>query len=524
MKNARSQEHFPRELEILRHLADGLPQIVWVARPDGSHEYYNKQWRDYTGLELEQSTDDAWAALFHPDDRERAVNAWHEALRQGTPYDIEFRLKRVWDGAYRWFLGRALAYRNDNGEIVNWYGTCTDIHEQKLAEESLRASRDAIQRENVRKDEFLGMVSHELRTPLNAVFGWTRLMQENVLTEAERAQAVDSIMRNAQAQARLIEDVLDITRIVNQKLALDRQILNLNEIVNEAVDAILPSANTKNITLTSSAESDDFLVYADRMRLQQVLLNLLTNAVKFTSFGGTIHVAVAQRWPRAAITVSDTGQGINPELLPHIFERFRQGDSSSKRQHGGLGLGLAIAHQLVTMHGGELKVESAGEGRGSRFTVLLPIVATGTLDLPHDEAALSAAQAAFPAESLRGLHVMVLDDEASVRELLALTLSKCGASVTLASSVEDALSLLPNLSPDVVISDIAMPGADGYEFIQKLRTLARPRGTDLPVIALTAYASEHDRERALRAGFDRHLTKPIDPVELVRTVAGALRK
>jgi CheY-like chemotaxis protein len=368
------------------------------------------------------------------------------------------------------------------------------------------------------------MVSHELRTPLNAVFGWTRLMQENVLTEAERAQAVDSIMRNAQAQARLIEDVLDITRIVNQKLALDRQILNLNEIVNEAVEAILPSANAKSISVTSSAESNDFLLYADRTRLQQVLLNLLTNAVKFTSSSGKVHVAVAQRWPRAAITVSDTGQGIRPELLPHIFERFRQGDSSSKRRHSGLGLGLAIAHQLVTMHGGELKVESAGEGQGSRFTVLLPIVASGTFDLRRADAALSADQAAFPADTLRGLHVMVLDDEASVRELLALTLSKCGASVTLASSVEDALSLLPNLSPDIVISDIAMPGADGYEFIQKLRALARPRGADLPVIALTAYASVHDRDRALRAGFDTHLTKPIDPVELVHTIAGTLRK
>ncbi|MFN2542372.1 MAG: ATP-binding protein, partial [Chthoniobacterales bacterium] len=509
--------------DILRQLADGLPQIVWVARPDGSHEYYNKQWREYTGLGLDESSDDAWRALFHPDDRERAVTAWHEALRQGTPYDIEFRLRRV-DGVYRWFLGRALAYRNAEREIVNWYGTCTDIHEQKLAEESLRASRDAIQRENVRKDEFLGMVSHELRTPLNAVFGWTRLMQENVLTDAERAKAVDSIMRNAEVQARLIEDVLDITRIVNQKLTLDRQILNLREIVRQSVEAILPSAKVKQVSLTSSAESDDFLVHADPMRLQQVLLNLLSNAVKFTPAGGKIHVAVTQRWFRAAIVVSDTGQGIGRDLLPHIFERFRQGDSSSKRSHGGLGLGLAIAHQLVTMHGGELQVESAGEGQGSQFTVLLPIVATGALHLPQPETTLSAGEAAFPSESLRGLHVIVLDDEASVRDLLALTLAKCGASVTLASSVEDALSLLPNLTPDVVVSDIAMPGADGYEFIQKLRAVVRPRGADLPVIALTAYASVHDRERALRAGFDRHLTKPVDPVELVRTIAGALRR
>jgi PAS domain S-box-containing protein len=523
MSNANPEQNFPRELEILRQLADGLPQIVWVARPDGSHEYYNKKWCEYTGLELEQSTDEAWSALFHPDDREGAVTAWAEALRQGTPYDIEFRLRRASDGAYRWFLGRALAYRNADGEILNWFGTCTDIHEQKLAQEALRVSRDAIQRENVKKDEFLGMVSHELRTPLNAVFGWTRLMQENILTESERAQAVDSIMRNAEAQARLIEDVLDITRIVNQKLSLDRHIFNLTDIVNEAVEAILPSANVRNITLTNSVEANDLLIHADRMRLQQVVLNLLANAVKFTAPGGKIHVRITRQRSRAAIVVSDTGQGISAELLPHIFERFRQGDSSSKRRHGGLGLGLAIAHQLVNMHGGELEAESAGEGHGSRFTVLLPIVALGTLHAPQSDAPPTTDEGAFPSESLRGLHIMVLDDEASVRELLALTLAKCGASVTMASSVQDALALLPNLSPDVVVSDIAMPGADGYDFIQKLRALVRPRGADLPVIALTAYASVHDRERALKAGFDRHLTKPVDPVELVRTIAGALR-
>lgn len=524
MSNADPEQNFPRELEILRQLADGLPQIVWVARPDGSHEYYNKQWREYTGLELKESTDEAWAALFHPDDRERAVTAWAEALRQGTPYDIEFRLRRAADGAYRWFLGRALAYRNADGEILNWFGTCTDIHEQKLAQDALRVSRDAIQRENVKKDEFLGMVSHELRTPLNAVFGWTRLMQENILTESERAQAVDSIMRNAEAQARLIEDVLDITRIVNQKLALDRRVLNLTDIVAEAVEAMLPSANASNIAIESAIEADDLLIHADPMRLQQVLLNLLTNAVKFTLPGGKIDVLVTRQRSRAAIVVSDTGQGIDADLLPHIFERFRQGDSSSKRHHGGLGLGLTIAHQLVAMHGGELIAESAGEGQGSRFTVRLPIVAMGTLRLAESETSLSTEDVAFPSESLRGLHVMVLDDEASVRELLALTLAKCGASVTIASSVEDALALLPNLTPDVVVSDIAMPGADGYEFIQKLRALVGPRGPEVPVIALTAYASEHDRERAFRAGFDRHLTKPVDPAELVRTIAGALRR
>jgi PAS domain S-box-containing protein len=518
-KSASTGERFPRELETLRQLADGLPQIVWVARPDGSHEYYNKQWYDYTGLTLETSTDEAWCDLFHPDDRERAKTRWEDALREGTPYEIEFRLKRVSDGEFRWFLGRALPHRDRDGNIVNWFGTCTDIHEQKLAQDTLRATRDAMTRENNQKDDFLALVSHELRAPLNAVFGWTRLMQEHVLGEAERAQAVDSILRNAEAQARLIEDVLDITRIVNQNLSLNREIVQLWRVVTEAIDAILPSADAKGVALTSEIESHDILVHADRMRLEQVVTNLLANAVKFTPRGGEIRITVAQQGEFATMVVSDTGQGIDPKLLPHIFERVRQGDSSLTRRHGGLGLGLAIAHQLVRLHGGEIEVESSGLNEGSRFTVRLPILAVGSLPSAKSDPSHFWVDA-FPAEHLRGLHVMVVDDEPSVRELLALTLAKCGASVTLAASVAEALAVLPNLSPDVVVSDIAMPGMDGYEFIQKLRELLRPRnGREVPVIALTACASGQDRDLALQAGFDRHITKPVDPVELVRAIA-----
>jgi PAS domain S-box-containing protein len=517
-KNASIDERFPRELQTLRQLADGLPQIVWVALPDGSHEYYNKHWYDYTGLTFENSTAQAWRDLFHPDDRDRAEAMWAEALREGTPYETEFRFKRATDGEYRWFLGRALPQRDTEGNIVNWFGTCTDIHDQKISQETLRATSDSMSRENAQKDEFLALLSHELRTPLNAVFGWTRLMQEHVLGEAERAQAVDSIMRNAEAQARLIEDVLDISRIVNQKLSLDREIVQLWRVVTEAIEAVLPSADAKGVALISEVESHDLLVHADRMRLTQVVTNLLSNAVKFTPRGGEIRVGVGQRAEFATLVISDTGQGIDPELVPHIFERFRQGDSSLTRRHGGLGLGLAIAHQLVLLHRGEIDVESAGLNEGSRFTVRRPILAVGTLPGKSDPSHWT--EDAFPAEHLRGLHVMVVDDELSVRELLALTLAKCGARVTLAASVEEALAVLPNLSPDVVVSDIAMPGMDGYEFIHKLRELVRPRnGREVPVIALTACASGQDRDLALQAGFDRHITKPVDPAELVRAIA-----
>ncbi|HJT80806.1 MAG TPA: ATP-binding protein [Chthoniobacterales bacterium] len=511
-----NRERFPRELEILRQLADGLPQIVWVARPDGSHEYYNQRFYEYTGRGREIRMEDSWTDLFHPDDAKRADDAWTEALQSGTPYEIEFRLKRASDGAYRWFLGRALPYRDENGEIVNWFGTCTDVHALKTATDALRHAHEELRQESRQKDEFLGMISHELRTPLNAVFGWTRLMQENVLNENERVEAVNSIMRNAEAQGRLIEDVLDITRIVNQKLSLDRKIMNLDGIVSDAVEAVTPSANAKGVQLQTVIESRDILVHADPLRLQQALLNLMTNAVKFTPAGGDVVLGVAREGENAFITVADTGKGISPDLLPHIFERFRQGDSSSTRQYGGLGLGLTIAHQLVMMHHGEITAQSDGEGKGSRFTVRLPVVALDSR--PPAEERHRTDEFVFPAESLRGLHVMVVDDDPGVRDVVALTLAKCGASVTVASSADDALNLLPNLSPDVVVSDLAMPYVDGYEFIRRFRALARPKDATVPVIALTAYGNLQDRDRALKAGFDKYLSKPIDPADLVRAI------
>lgn len=513
-----NRERFPQELEILRHLADGLPQIVWVARPDGSHEYYNRRWYEYTGRRRKIPVENTgWSDLFHPDDTAKTDQAWMEALHSGKPYEIEFRLKRASDGAFRWFLGRALPYRDEIGEIVNWFGTCTDIHSLKVAQDSLRVARDELRQESLQKDEFLGLISHELRTPLNAVFGWTRLMQENVLNETERAEAVNSIIRNAEAQGRLIEEVLDITRIVNQKLSLDRQILDLDSIVSQVAETIEPSANAKAIRFHAVIESRDLLVYGDRLRLEQVISSLATNAVKFTPPGGQVLLRLARKGDSALIVVSDTGKGISPELLPQIFQRFRQSGGKSVPQYGSLALGLTIAHQLALMHGGEITAQSEGEGKGSQFIVRLPLVGVGPRPV-HDGSEQTTAESAFPSDALRGFHVVVIDDDAGVRDVVALTLTKCGASVTVANSVQDALNLLPNLSPDMVLSDLAMPNEDGYEFIRKFRTLHRPKGPEVPVVALTAFGSSQDRDRALAAGFDRHLAKPIDPAELVRTI------
>ena len=261
---------------------------------------------------------------------------------------------------------------------------------------------------------------------------------------------------------------------------------------------------------------------ADAHRLQQVFLNLLSNAVKFTPRGGRVTVRLSRQHAFAAIEITDTGKGISQDLLPHIFERFRQGDSSSTRQHGGLGLGLAIAHQLVAMHDGRIEVQSDGQNKGTRFTVLLPIVAVDTREQAVPRSEPDESDLLSP-HKLQGLHVLVVDDEASVRDLLAMTLSKCGASVTVASSVRDALNAMRARNPDVIVSDIAMPEVDGYEFIRTIRGLAAREGAEVPVIALTAYASLQDQNRALELGFNQHLSKPVDPIDLVRAIVGAKR-
>ena len=514
----KAEERFPRELEILRQLADALPQIVWITRPDGRHLYYNRRWYEYTGLAPDRGIDEKWDDLFHPDDLERANHSWAEALRSGEPYNIEFRFRRAGDGVFRWFLGRALPHRDAQGQITNWFGTCTDIHEQKLVELALREARDEMRDENIRKDQFLATISHELRTPLNAIVGWTRLMQEDLLTPTERDEAVHSIMRNAEAQAHLIEDVLDITRIINQKLHLEREVRVLSEIALDAVNGIRPSADAKEIPLTVSTDGPGVLVHADARRLQQVMLNLLANAVKFTPKGGRIAVRIGRRDSKAIVEITDTGKGIAPDLLPHIFERFRQGDSSSTRQHGGLGLGLAIAQQLVAMHHGSIEAESPGENLGSRFTVLLPIVSVenngGT-----PEKHFAPERDPVATQALRGSHILVVDDEKTVRDLLKLALTKCGASIATAPSVAEALAAIEKRRPDVIVTDIAMPGVDGYEFVRTVRTLTVPERERIPMIALTAFASAQDERRALELGFDRHLAKPVDPLHLIDTIA-----
>lgn len=509
------------DFTTFEQLADTMPQIVWIARADGYHEYYNKAWWDFTGMTWEDARGEGWNVLLHPEDRDRAVERWEHSLKSGEPYDIEYRFRRSQDGEYIWFLGRALPLRDAKGAIQRWFGTCTEIHQQKLVEEQLRAARDEMASANEQKDQFLALLSHELRTPLNSILGWTRLMQEGLLEPNELPEAINSITSNAKAQAQLIEDILDISRIVNDKLRLEKRVLPLADIVKAAADAIRPLASEAKLKFAHTVEASDLLVEADAGRLQQCITNLLMNAVKFTPADGRIELKLTRAQSFASVQVSDTGKGIAADFLPYIFDRFKQADSSNTRQESGLGLGLAIARHLIEMHGGIIRAESVGEGKGSVFTILLPVVA---VDVRLADKSPEANQILPEVQALKDLAILIVDDDGSAREMIALTLRKFGAEVLCASSVEQALGFLEKGFPQLLISDIAMPGADGYELIRAMRKMELDHDRRIPAIALTAYASVQDRSRAMELGFHMHLAKPIEPMQLIRAVAALVPK
>ena len=385
--------------------------------------------------------------------------------------------------------------------------------------DQVRARRGA-EAANRLKDEFLATLSHELRTPLTAILGWTRLLSGGNLDAPTAARALEIIERNAEAQQQLIEEVLDVSRIITGKLRLDARPVELSPVVEAAVDAIRPAAQAKNIELSIGAGPEAGFVYADPTRLQQVIWNLLTNAIKFTPKEGKVEVRLERANSNVCIRVSDNGVGIAPDFLPHVFDRFRQADSSTARYYSGLGLGLAVVRHLVEQHGGSVSAESEGVNRGSTFIIELPVSA---LKLDADGVAQIKTgerqhiRRGDITRSLQGMRVLVVEDQEDARELLSALFRLHGAEVVSFGSAVEALSALRRERPDVLVSDIGMPGEDGYWLIKEVRLL----GDDLPAVALTAYASEADRERALAAGFQAHVSKPIDPAALISTVAEA---
>jgi signal transduction histidine kinase/CheY-like chemotaxis protein len=382
-----------------------------------------------------------------------------------------------------------------------------------------------LQRERISraKDEFLATLSHELRTPLNAILGWSHILASAKTDDEDLAEGLRTIERNARAQTQIIEDLLDMSRIINGKVRLDVQRLELVPILEAAVETVRPSAVLKNIRIQTVLDANAGLISGDPNRLQQVFWNLLSNAIKFTGKGGRIQVLLERVNSHLEVSISDTGEGIDPEFLPHIFDRFRQADSSSTRRHGGLGLGLSIVKQLVELHGGTIFASSAGAGQGSTFTVKLPL--TVVQPQPRSESprrhpkAPPVPQLDEECVKLSGVKVLVVDDEPDARSLVKRLLEDCGAVVVTAGSAGEAFELLQEDPPSVLVSDIGMPGEDGFALIGKVRHLEGDRGGETPAIALTAYARTEDRIQAIRHGFQMHCTKPVEPAELVMMVA-----
>jgi PAS domain S-box-containing protein len=396
------------------------------------------------------------------------------------------------------------------------------IEERSRLLSSEKLARNEAERANRLKDEFLATISHELRNPLNAIMGWAHMMRLGKLTPANAERAVETIYRNAKSQAQLVADLLDVSRIISGKLRLDVRPVDLLNIVNAAIDSIRPAVDAKGIRLQTMLDPAAGPISGDADRLQQIVWNLLTNAVKFTPKGGRIQVKVQRIDSHVEVVVSDSGIGIKKEFLPYVFDRFRQADATTTRVHGGLGLGLSIVHQLVDLHGGSVSVQSEGEGKGATFTISLPFVGviSSVPDAGSDQQTQSDEIITLEGlPSLQGLKVLVVDDEADTRELIGEVLKECGSEVITSRSVAEALVALEQHKPDILISDLGMPDEDGYSLISKIRALPSERGGQIPAAALTAYARAEDRMRVLRSGFQFHLPKPVDSAELVTVVA-----
>ncbi|ATB28042.1 PAS domain-containing protein [Melittangium boletus] len=686
-------EQSQRESEArFRLLAETLPQLIWMTRPDGSAEYFNPRWYEYTGQTPEQASQHGWLLAIHPDDLTATREAIQRALTSRHFYRAEYRLRRGADDTYRWFISQGIALRDATGTITHWFGSSTDIDDQKRGIDSLRflsevsealagssldpmttiqevarltvptfadwcvvdlmgeeghmervevahadeskkeaaavlrryppvgkaehppsqaarldqtifvpemtrsfleritqneehqdaarslgihslisvpllargrtlgvltflttafsgrrygradtlrfeevAHRAAMALDNARlfslaraeaeraeeanrlKDEFLATVSHELRTPLTAMIGWLKLLRDGRLTPAKQTRALETVDRNAHAQAQLVEDLLDVSRIVSGKLRLETKPVHLASVVQAAMDSVRPAAEAKGMRLHADLAPQGDLVQGDAGRLQQVAWNLLSNAVKFSPAESTVWVRLRRVDTSVELTVRDEGPGIPEDFLPHLFERFRQLDGGTTRQHGGLGLGLAIVRHLVELHGGTVGATSGPPGGGATFTVRLPLA------LPRATAPEPPRPEPPPRSSeLAGRRILVVDDEEDGREMLKLVLEDHGAHVITAASATEGLRLLGTERPELLVSDIGLPGEDGYALISRVRALPASEGGQIAAVALTAYARGEDRTRALSAGFDMHVSKPIHPDELLSVLANLI--
>jgi PAS domain S-box-containing protein len=709
-----AEDNLRQSEEVLRALANSIPQLAWMAQADGAVVWYNQRWYDYTGTTPEQMVGWGWQTVHDPAVLPSVLAHWQASIDTGEPFEMEFPV-RGGDGQYRWFLTRVNAVRDLSGTVVRWFGTNTDVDQVKRAEQALReeshvlellnstggalatqrdlrsllqtatdaatgvagarfgaffyhaaendgslfslytlsgatsaefanfgeprptalfgpslrgegivrsdditqdprygksgphfgipaghppvrsylavpvvarsgevfgsmffghpepsvfgerterivagiAAQAAVAIDNTRlyeaaqqaaeerkvlleserlaraeaertsqmKDEFLATLSHELRTPLSAILGWAQVLRRGSRDGADLQRGLQTIERNARAQAQLIEDLLDMSRITSGKVLLDMQTLAPHAFIDAAIETVRPAADAKNIGIDKHYDREAGLVAGDPARLQQVIWNLLSNAIKFTPRDGLVTIELARREGHVAIIVRDTGAGVKPEFITHVFERFRQADASTTRRHGGLGLGLSIVKHLIEQHGGTVRAESPGEGRGATFTIELPLANQHAAPARTGRAPYTLPTPATPNLTLRdlsGVAVLVVDDDRDARELIARILTDCHATVRIAASAREAFAALRAAPPHLLISDLGMPEVDGFELLGWVRGLARDAGGQVPAVALTAFARSEDRLRALEAGFSAHISKPVEPSELIATVAAIL--
>jgi len=506
-----------RELDKARAYAESLiknaPDPVFVSDLRGKILQANDAVFTLLGFRPDEVIEQSLSRIISADETREFIAALREVVERGVTRNVRLNPRSASGEVIPTTLN-ASALCDPDGTVIGAIGILRDMRAYERVVRDLEDSRRELRAADKAKDEFLAMVSHELRTPLTAMLGWARLLRVGALASARAAHGLEVIDRNTKLLAQLIEDLLDVSRIVTGKLQVDRRPVDPVVVLEAAIDAVQGLADMKRIELEVAVDPDAGPVLADPARLQQVVWNLLSNAIKFSEPQAKVHVGLERRGSIARITVADTGMGIKPELLPEIFDRFRQG----QRRTGGLGLGLAIVRHIVDLHGGTVRAQSAGDGRGANFTVELPIMssradAAERISPSHEGAVRSGAPA------LKGVKILVVDDDADARELLSMILEHAGAETATAGCVDEALAVLERFKPDVLVSDIGMPEHDGYCLIRKIRAGEGNGMSGIPAVALTAFARDEDRSQALESGFQAHLAKPIEPGELTAIIA-----
>ncbi|MEH2281419.1 MAG: response regulator [Nostoc sp.] len=522
-----AEESLQKSEARYRRIVDTSYEGIWMIDSEGRTEFVNQRMSQMLGYPAEEILG---RSIFDFMDRSDDIAA-EEKLEwfKGEGRDLKERRLRCQDGSYIWTLISATAILNEQSDCLGAIAMLTDITDRKRTESERdrllqleQRARAEAEAANRIKDEFLAVLSHELRSPLNPILGWAKLLQSGKFDQPSLNKALKTIERNAKLQAQLIEDLLDVSRILQGKLNLNMIPVDLVSTIEAAMETVHLAAEAKTIAIQTMLDPSVGKVLGDSARLQQVFWNLLSNAVKFTETGGKVNVRLERIDAEAQITVSDTGKGIHPDFLPYMFDYFRQGDSTTTRRFGGLGLGLAIARHLIEMHGGTVWAESPGEEQGAIFTVKLPLVKDGATI--NDDTKTDSATAVFPSSPLMGLQVLIVDDNDDTREFFSFVLEQFGAIVTAVASGDEALQALTLSKPDILLSDIGMPEMNGYMLMQQVRTLEAELGVkQIPAIALTAYAGEINQQYALKAGFQQHIVKPVAPEELLIAISNLVK-